>query len=73
MEWFDADVSKPEQLERSSYSRYVVIWVDCENGESFWSSDRFDHISKTWERFYDDESHVTHWADGPTKPMKGTV
>ena len=65
MEWFDAYLSKPEQLERSSYSRYVLVWIECDNGASYWAADRFDHVSKTWDVSHGER--VTHWAD-PRKP-----
>ena len=68
MEWTSVDVSKPEQIEGSSYSRYVLIWVEYDEAPSTWGTDRFDHVSKTWDEYYGQCLRVTHWADpaGPS-------
>lgn len=66
--WFSVTEQTPEPLPKHSFSRYVIVWVVCDNGVEFWQADQYDTASGTWVEYHGEGRRVTHWADGPKRP-----
>ncbi|MFM0557328.1 hypothetical protein P0D69_41220 [Paraburkholderia sediminicola] len=67
--WFSVSEQMPKALKGHSFSRYVLVWVVCDNGGEFWQADQYDTVSGTWVEYHGEGRRVTHWAEGPRRPI----
>lgn len=70
-EWIDAAENLPAKPPDSSFSAYVIVWVQYRNDFGFWAGDRFDYSRGEWELHGSYEgATITHWMHGPHSPHK---
>lgn len=67
-DWIPVQDNLPGVCDPTSFSDYVLVSVDCDNGLRFVDIDRYNRVLRTWE--HGDGRTVTHWQPLPLPALR---